>query len=224
MKTTKKFGYYAFALLGATVLLFSSCNKDDEQPNTVTDIDGNEYKTVTIGSQVWMAENLKTTKYNTGTSIPNVAINTDWSNLTSGAYAWYQNNETSYKSEYGGMYNWYAVNTGSLCPTGWRVPTDADWTQLTDFVGSNPGTKLKAKSGWVDSGNGTDDYGFSALPGGYRYDGIFLALGNHGYWWSSNQLDATNAGGRSMHYDLGSVAGDNYNKKGGFNVRCVKAN
>jgi len=155
---------------------------------SMTDIDGNTYKTVTIGTQTWMAENLKVTKYNDGTNIPNVTDDTEWGNLTTGAYCNY-NNDQSNVATYGRLYNWYAVNTGKLCPTGWHVPSDAEWTTLEDYLIANgynyDGTTIDNKiakamassSGWESYSEvgviGNDDYpekqnasGFTALPGG----------------------------------------------------------
>ena len=129
-----------------------------------TDIDGNTYKSVTIGTQEWMTENLRTSKYSDGTSIPNVTSNSDWESLSTGAWSHYDNDSSQYEATYGKLYNWYAVETGKLCPTGWHVPTDAEWTVLTDYLTANghngtEGTALKATSGWNSGGNGTDDYG-----------------------------------------------------------------
>lgn len=192
----------------------------------VTDADGNVYTTVVIGNQEWFAENLKTTKYNDGTPIPNVTNNTDWGNLRSGAYAWYNNNEANYKNTYGALYNWHAVNTGDLCPMGWHVPTDAEWTALTDYVGgeSVAATKLKATSGWFSGSNGTDEYGFSALPGGYRinFDSGFYDLRYFGAWWTST--GTTNSWTRYIYYDYRNVSRNSYAKEYGLSVRCVKNN
>jgi len=124
------------------LLLTNRCKKADDNNNKLppvivygldaNDIDGNVYHTVIIGTQIWMVENLKTTKYNDGTSIANVTDNVEWIGLTSPAYCWY-NNYTSYKTQFGALYNWYAVNTGKLAPTGWHVPSHAEWTTLTNF-------------------------------------------------------------------------------------------
>src|SRR6056297_2565672 len=184
--------------LVSTLLIFTACEKDeDDDPatddptneGTVTDIDGNVYSTVQIGDQVWMSENLKTTTYNDGASIDLVTDNTAWQNNTTGAYCWYDNDEAQYADTYGALYNWHAVNTGNLCPDGWHVPTDAEWTALEDYIASNghsgtEGTALKATSGWNNDRNGTDDYGFTALPGGGRSsDGAFGVIGGGGTWW-----------------------------------------
>ena len=139
--------------------------------NTVTDIDGNVYHTVKIGTQVWMVENLKTTKYNDGTPIPLVTANSSWAILTTPGYCFYNNDANVNKATYGAMYNWYIVNTGKLCPAGWHVPIDAEWTTLTNYLGSEnaAGGKLKefGISHWVTPNDGTtNSSGFTALPAG----------------------------------------------------------
>jgi uncharacterized protein (TIGR02145 family) len=220
--------FYAFILLQLIVITISGCKKNEYGKQiTAKDIDGNTYSTVTIGNQEWFAENLRTTKYNNGSAIPNITSSSEWSILTSDAYAWYNNDEATYKETYGALYNWYAVETGNLCPTGWRVPSEEDWTILTDYVGSKVGNKLKATSGWNSGGNGTDDFGFSAIPAGgrYYYYGFFGNLGSIGSWWSSTEYDEALACYRFLHYSSESLTGDYYNyKKHGFSVRCVRDN
>jgi len=196
---------------------------------TVTDSDGNAYNTVKIGDQVWMAENLKTTKYNDGmTAIPLVTDNTAWSNLTTGAYCWYNNDEATYGDTYGALYNWYTVNTGNLCPTGWHVPSDADWTTLTTYLGgvSVAGGKLKetGTTHWTTPNTGaTNEVGFTAFPGGYRFiDVSFLGIGDIGSWWSSTEYAPPHAWFRYLGYDDADVGGNYTNKKSGFSVRCLR--
>lgn len=194
----------------------------------VRDYDGNVYGVVTIGTQIWMAENLKTTKYNDGTAIPLVTDNTEWLNLTAGAYCWYNNNEATYKDTYGALYIWYTVNTGNLCPTGWHVPTDTEWTTLTDYLGgtSIAGGKLKetGTTHWTTPNTGaTNETGFTALPGGNRSgSGTFSNVGIYGYWWSTTEYNASSARTRSLLYSKSSVGGDAYSKKIGFSVRCLR--
>jgi uncharacterized protein (TIGR02145 family) len=110
----------------------SSLKPQNPQGGTVTDIDGNVYHTVVIGNYIWFKENLKTTSYNDGTKIPNLTGSTDWLGSTEGAYCWYDNNESNSKT-YGALYNWYAVNTGRICPEGWRVPKDQEWKYLEGY-------------------------------------------------------------------------------------------
>jgi uncharacterized protein (TIGR02145 family) len=175
-----------------------------EFPPTGTFTDSRDrktYKYVTIGKQVWMAENLAYKP-------------------SSGNYWAYKNNSSNV-NKYGYLYDWQTAK--NVCPTGWHLPSDAEWTQLENFVGSNPGTKLKAKSGWSHNGNGTDDYGFSALPGGYRYSyGNFLNIGVGGGWWSATEGSADSAWYRSMGYDLSDVDRYDVVKELGFSVRCLR--
>jgi len=202
--------------------------KSSNTGSTVTDIDGNVYSTVQIGDQLWMAENLKTTTYSNGTPINLVENDTDWENLTTGAYCWYDNDQAQYAETYGALYNWYAVNTGNLCPDGWHVPTDEEWTALENYIASDghsgtEGEALKAIYGWDDNGNGTDDYGFTGLPGGFRYgNGTFYPIDKDGYWWSSTEYDAFSAWTRYLDYDSGCVTRHNYDKTYGLSVRCLR--
>ncbi len=193
------------------------------------DADGNNYTSVTIGTQTWMVENLKTTKYNDGTSIPNVTDNTAWYNLSTPAYCWYNNDATTYKNTYGALYNWYAVNTAKLAPTGWHVPTDTEWTTLTTFLGSESLASYKLKetgaTHWNSPNTGTtNSSGFTALPGGSRYvDGTYISIGNSGQWWSSSENSNNYVWFRSMNYNQVGVTRDfRYGKVDGFSVRCVK--
>lgn len=195
---------------------------------TVTDIEGNVYKTVTIGTQIWMAENLKTTKYNDGTTIPNVTDNTTWAGLTTGAYCWY-NNDIGYKTTYGALYNWFAVNTGKLCPIGWHVPTKNEWSTLIYYFGdiyvAGGAMKETGTVHWIAPNTGaTNSSGFSGLPGGERswYDGTFRNIGSNGDWWNTIELDI-NQGWEGYLYSLGSNAGQSSAKKQkGLSVRCLK--
>lgn len=185
---------------------------------------GHTYNIVTIGTQEWTVENLRTTVFNDGTAISKVTEPATWTNLKTSAYCAYNNDETI-ASSHGYLYNWFAVFTGKLAPAtgGWRVPTDEDWTKLSNFIGSNAGTKLKAKSGWNSSGNGTDDYGFSALPGGYRnFAGHFSDLGNFGICWSSTEKDTDYAWSHAMYHNSAEVIRYGYNKGYGFSVRLVR--
>ena len=201
--------------------------------STLTDIDNNHYRIVQIGSQVWMAENLKTTKYNDGTAIPLVTDSTAWLNLTTPGYCWYNNDAATYKNTYGALYNWYVVNTGKLAPTGWHVPTDAEWTILTTYLGGDSiaGGKMKS-TGTIEAGTGlwyspntgaTNESGFTAVPAGFRDgNGTFSNIGGYGYWWSSSEDYTTNAWLRYLTYDNSNVYRiDNY-EYAGFSVRCVR--
>ena len=177
-----------------------------------------------------MAENLKTTKYNDGTAIPLVTDNNTWANLTTPAYCWYNNDATTYKSIYGARYNWYSVSTGKLCPTGWHVPTDAEWTILTSFLGgeSVSGAKMKetGTSHWGSPNTGaTNESGFSAIPNGHRYDyGAFGGINDFDSWWSSTESTSYNAWYRYVYFDRINSARNNGDKPDGFSVRCISGN
>lgn len=211
---------------------------------SITDIDGNLYNTVLIGSQCWMAENLKTTTYKNGTAIPNVTDANAWSSLTTGAYVWWDN-DISWKGPYGALYNWYAVvDPNRLCLTGWHIPSDDEWTALTDFIGGTSppnGGKLKSchqvnspLGGDCNTADhprweehyiyyGTDDFGFSGLPGGYReFMGTFTNFGYSGNWWSATGYSPTNALNRSLGFSSGEVYRIGYSKGYGFSVRCIR--
>mgnify|MGYP001192070860 CR=1 FL=1 len=226
-----------FIVIGLFTLV--GCGTSKINTSTTTDVDGNTYKTVKIGTQEWMSENLRITKYSDGTPIPNVTDNNQWTNLTTGAWCHYNNN-SQHEATYGKLYNWYAVNTNKLCPKGWHVPTDAELTILTDYLSANGHRRktldaLKSKSDWNyksdgTSGNGTDDYGWFGLPGGYRYiNGNFDYIGYGGYWWSSSEHDADDAWFPDDAWYRGLDDYDDYetiprstSKIYGFSVRCLR--
>ena len=222
---------YQLLILGLGLILVStnSCKKDGDSTPTVKDIDGNIYHTVKIGSQVWMVENLKTTHYRDGTSIQNVTDGTVWHNLTTGAYCNY-NNDANNPITYGRLYNWYAVrDSRNIAPTGWHVPSDVDWTTLTNYLGGEDiaGGKLKEAGIWHwgnPNTEATNKTGFTALPGGWRSDyGIFVNVGYLGCWWSSTENDTQDyAWSRYMHYTSAESFRYKTGKNCGFSVRCVK--
>jgi len=222
-------------LLKAMVLVFiftTSCSKDDKNDspsNTITDSDDNTYNTVTIGTQIWMKENLKTTKYNDGVAIPYVTSNSDWASTSTPAMSWYNNDEATNKATYGGLYNWYATNTGKLCPTGWHVPTDTEFTTLRDFLGgeSVAGGKLKEAGTihWMTPNTGaTNESGFNAVPSGTRTgnDGPFYYLGQDGHFWSSTSFSSGTAYHWYTYYNTASFSSGNTLKNTGYAIRCVK--
>ena len=221
-----------YATTDVDSVIFYNPNPIDTTTNsTITDVDGNVYTSVTIGTQEWMSENLRTTKYSDGTPIPNVTVNTEWGNLSTGAWCNYDNSSSN-DATYGKLYNWYAVNTNKLCPTGWHVPTEAEWDVLTDYLTANghsgsEGTALKATSGWNDyngqSGNGTDDYGWLGLPGGNRASsGDFGNIGNSGRWWSSSQSITHDAWIRYLSGSNEAVDAGYVDLRSGFSVRCLR--
>jgi uncharacterized protein (TIGR02145 family) len=199
------------------------------ETGTISDSDGNTYSTIVIGSQTWMTENLKTTKYKDGsTAIPNITDNTVWSNLITPGYCWYNNSESTYKNNYGALYNGYAVSTENLCPTGWHVPSNIEWTTLTDYLGgeSVAGDKLKEAGTihWInDNVTATNETGFLSLPGGERdLNGEFSSNGSEGIWWGSTKYDADNLWYRGMYYNESGVGGGYDPEKRGLSVRCLK--
>jgi len=179
---------------------------------------------------------MKVTHYRNGDSIPNVTDNTEWHDLTTDAYCNYDNDANN-ATTYGSLYNWYAVDDSrNIAPEGWHVPSDEEWKQLEiylgmsqseadnyDWRGTDEGSKLKATSGWCSSGNGTDDYGFSALPGGYRSNyGYYYHMGYGAYFWSSTQPSSYPAWYRVLNYYGSDISRYYYYKQGGFSVRCVR--
>ncbi len=194
--------------------------------NGATDIDGNTYASIIINGQEWMQQNLAVTKYRNGDPIPTGLNNTTWQNTTNGAYAIY-NNDAANNTLYGKLYNWYAVNDSrGLCPTGWHVPSDAEWTTLeTNLGGSSvPGGKMKSTTGWNSPNTGaTNSSGFTAFPGGFRDDvGTYDYIGYLGYWWSSTEYDSNYAWYRILYYDYSNVDRNGLTKPYGFSVRCVR--
>lgn len=199
---------------------------------TVSDIDGNSYKTIPVGPLVWMAQNLKTTKFKDGTNIPIVKEYVDWTNSLAPGYCWYDNNDSVYKDIYGAFYNWFAVSTGQLCPDGWHVPSDAEWQLLIDYLGGErkAGSKLKeaATNNWILSNkDATNESGFTGLPAGLRNanDGTFYGQGSIGAWWTTTETSASLFGAawsRWVHGDTTVVSRKEIYKKDGFTVRCVK--
>jgi uncharacterized protein (TIGR02145 family) len=195
--------------------------------NTVTDIDGNVYKTVTIGTQTWMVSNLRVTHYRNGEIIANLPVDADWDSATS---AWCDySNVAANGAKYGHLYNWYAVNDSrNIAPVGWHVPTDAEWTTLTTYLGgeSVAGGKLKESGilNWLSPNtNATNETGFSALPGGNRdFNGTFYNVGYSSDWWSSTNYDSANARYRNMGFNHGYVVSLYNNKLSGMSVRCIR--
>ena len=240
MKTNNAFGILLAAILLCTV----GCNPVYEPKfgDTVTDVDGNVYNTVTIASQTWMTENLRTTHYNDKSAITLITDSASWGKPSTAGYCWYQNDSVANKSSYGALYSWYAVNSGILAPKGWHVASADEWLTLENNVSSYISTSktlakvLAATTGWSRSlsqgmpGNYpaiNNASGFAALPGGYRlnYFRSFSKMDSLGAWWTSTQSDTVRyAIGMSIRYDQSSVDRRAYSKWCGFSVRCVKDN
>jgi uncharacterized protein (TIGR02145 family) len=217
------------------LLINTQCNRNHN--GTVRDIDGNVYRTLLIGDFWWMAENLKSTRFIDSEVIPCISDQSVWLRMQSSAFCFYQNNE-SYIDTSGLLYNWYAVNSGKLCPAGWRVPTDNEWKQIEGIAdtkyeagdsvwdkmglrGFDAGQRLKSESGWRKGVTGTDNLGFSALPGGERLT-RFYAGGSSGFWWTGTEASTSSAFYRSLIYAYEYVARDTHPKRMGFSVRCIK--
>jgi len=229
MEVVLQSGVETHALTEITNVTFSASalNGCSGGINTVTDIDGNIYPIIEIGNQCWTKENLKTTKYADGSVIPNVTSDSQWTGLTTGAWANYENSAVN-DAVYGKLYNWYTVaDPRNVCPTGWHVPTDAEWRTLTDFLGEElvVGGKMKSTTGWQAPNTGaTNESGFSGLPGGglFNFNGTFNDVGYIGYWWSSSEFFTSIAWYRSLAYDDVVTGRDANFKHWGFSVRCLR--
>ncbi len=200
-------------------------NKNTE---IITDIDGNIYHTITIGTQVWMVENLKTTKYNDGTEIPFITDTAEaWYELNSPGYCWYNDDESNRKTT-GALYNFYALDTGKLCPNGWHVPSDEEWTILTEFIGGEhiAGGKMKetGTSHWLSPNTGaTNSSGFTALHSGFRGKKGFIPLSiGTALFWSSTAFDDADGWTRYLLFDSEAIGRNNGGKYHGFSIRCLK--
>ena len=209
------------------------------QTGTVNDIEANTYNTIGIGSQIWMAENLKTTKYNDGTAIPYITDRITWAAATASAYCDYHDNPSN-STTFGRLYNWYAVDKNAsskvasnggknVCPTGWHVPTDVEWTTLTTELGgeSVAGGKLKETgiTHWASPNTGaTNETGFTALPCGYHddYGDYYYGTGGGGGWWSSTESLTASGWYRLMRFDWVYVERSYASKRYGFSIRCLK--
>jgi len=209
------------------VMMLASCTgggtKDEEPPNKTTL--SNE---VAIGEQVWMTQNLDVDKFRNGEVIPEAKTEGQWKAYgEAGEAAWcYYNNDSANGLIYGKLYNWYAVSDSrGLAPVGYHIPSDAEWTVLTDYLGGEEkaGAKMKSKQGWAEDGNGTNSSGFSGLPGGGRYDdGAFYNVGKYGTWWSCTKYSTFGAWFRFLDYYTGNVYRDDDIEEEGFSVRCLR--
>ena len=218
-------------IMGILLMIIPGCQKSDAHNDpsvTVTDIDGNIYNTITIGTQVWMKENLKTTRYRTGELIPNVTDPTQWYNIITGAYCDYDNNPVN-SATYGRLYNWYAVNSGNLAPAGWHIPSDAEWVTLENYLGdaSLAGGKLKetGTTHWQSPNTAaSNETGFTGLPGGYRSStGSYYEITYKGVWWTSTTgTDISYAYYRFLDFNIGFIIRNEDYKVDGYSVRCIR--
>ncbi len=244
--------HYALICLLSFTLIMNSCEKDDENTpsspyngkttaifntaktyGTMTDQDGNVYKTITIGTQTWMEENLRTTKYRDGSAIPNVTDNTAWTELTTGAYCTYENTKDEvFIATNGMLYNWYAAtDSRNIAPEGWHVPSDAEWTTLIDFLGREDiaGGEMKeiGTTHWESPNTGaTNKSGFTCLPSGFRFDsyggGTFEDEGYQDIYWSSTAEGALRAHYRRIFYSSAFIDPGNMGNTHGLSLRLIK--
>lgn len=196
--------------------------------NALRDVDGNVYKTVKIGNQIWMAENLKTTKLRDGTAIQNITTDDQWKALETAAFCWFDNNDNN-KNTYGALYNWHCVKTNKICPLGWHVPTYAEYTTLMEQVGgrTEAGGKLKeaGTANWFPPNtNATNEVGFNGLPSGYRQvHGPFKDLGKIAVFWTSTPYRSYDSYSVRLDFNLKEMGtSSNGDNKHGYSIRCVK--
>lgn len=227
MKKRSRIWIYSIFVIGFLLILSNSCKKVSDNTNPA-DIDGNVYHTVTIGTQVWMVENLKVTHYRNGDAIPNITDDVAWGNLTTGAFCDY-NNTPANSTTYSKLYNFYTVSDSrNICPTGWHVPTNVEFAALTTYLGgeSIAGGKLKEAGTvhWQSPNTGaTNESGFTALPGGNREEnGSYDSMTDSGNWWSSIESSSINAYFSWMDNVDANLYSGTFTKKAGFSVRCVK--
>jgi uncharacterized protein (TIGR02145 family) len=194
----------------------------------ITSCEGDAFNNITIASQEWMTENLNVDKFRNGDPIPEAKTDEEWIKAIENKQpAWcYYDNDPANGEKYGKLYNGYAVSDSrGLAPVGWHVPSDAEWTVLTKTLGGEAvaGMKLKSTSGWIDSGNGTNESGFSGLPSGLRYGrGPFSDIGKIGYWWSSAKKVSSPAWFRGLKYTNVTVRRSLSGKSVGMSVRCIR--
>ena len=228
MKKVNRF--WALPLIVGTVMLFTNGCEKEKESTTVTDVDGNVYNTVIIGTQIWLTENLKTTRYQNGDLIGTTdPLTLDISLETTPKYQWaYEGNESN-ADTYGRLYTWYAaIDSRNICPAGWHLPTDAEWETLTTYLGgeSVAGGKLKetATTHWQSPNtDATNVVNFTALPAGYRgQDGIWFGIENYCYWWSSTENTMISAWNRALSYGSGAMGRNASFERNGLSVRCVK--
>jgi uncharacterized protein (TIGR02145 family) len=227
MTSLKKTLVYPIWISGFLMLLTGSCKKSSDNAG-ITDIDGNVYHSISIGTQVWLVENLSVKHYRNGDVIPSVTDGTTWSSLSTGAYCDYDNSEGN-SLTYGRLYNYFTVtDSRGLCPTGWHVPGASEFTTLTAYLGGETvaGGKLKetGTAHWQTPNEGaTDESGFKALPGGYRFDtGAFDGIGSYADFWALTEPEVWRL---NLRYDTQDLTIINLVPKNyGFSVRCIKDN
>lgn len=235
MKPTRTLWMKLFLLIGILILMSAGCGNDNDGSSntlpinpTLTDIDGNEYNQVTIGTQVWIQENLKVTRYRDGSSISHITSDDEWEKTGKGAWCYYEN-DAGYAPEYGCLYNWYAASDSrNVCPLGWHVPTNDEWKTLLTFLGGweHAGGKLKeaGTAHWAAPNTGaTNESGFTGLPGGSRVNGgIFNNdIDLYGWWWSSTMPDNF-AFALGLYYEVAWADHTELSPSWGLSIRCIQ--
>lgn len=218
-----------FLLTSILFFLFTgiSCKKD-KPAEIVKDFDGNIYHTVKIGSQTWMVENLKTTHLNTGEPITEIKNDAGWGGIPQVSFCWYQYDESSYKTPYGGLYNKLAVETGKLAPYGWRVPTNEDWDILIDYLGGATvaGEKMKetGTAHWLSASKSTNESGFTGIGSGSVTDNGFFFFKNLGFYLTATQPMADETSMYILSSGGGNISKSSFAGNAGYSVRCIKGN
>lgn len=201
----------------------SSLNYD-----SISDIEGNIYKTIQIGEQTWMAENLRTSTYNDSTKIPYVIDDMQWEELHSDGYCWYNNDSAKYSNIYGALYNWYVVEDDKICPEGWHIPNNDEWDVLSNLFGGNNNSGVKLKEVGLyhwDSPNSevTNESGFTAIPGGVRDgSGSYTGLGHNGYWWNIDEFSLYFSNHKALYNNNAHFNTYSTHKQYGMSIRCIK--
>lgn len=228
MKNTVKVIHGIIFHILSLVISISSFGCKENGNNSSLETNKDTIGIVTIGNQVWMSKNLDLETFRNGDSILQAKNEEEWINAGQNkqpAWCYYDNNHVN-GTKYGKLYNWYAVNDSrGLAPTGFHIPNDLEWTQLTDFLGGQftAGYKMKSPTGWCSFGNGDNSSKFNGLPGGLRdFSGKFYVICDVGLWWSLTEYDALNVWLRSLNYDTGSVGRNDVGKEFGLSVRCLK--
>ena len=215
-------------IYGVFLFLLYACEKGEDSPGPVSDIDGNIYETVAIGNQVWMAENLRTTRLNDGTEIKLISKSQEWNSTGEPAFSWYNNDSSLFKVPYGALYNGFAATNENICPAGWHMPDSEEWTVLIEFLGGTEtaGGKLKEEglTQWHSPNTGADNSSsFSALPAGMRYfEGTFSSLSYFTAFWSVSEAGNASHYFVSLSYLDSRATLSSKSKKQGFSIRCVR--
>ena len=220
------------------IIIVGSCKKKETKtesncpiavipdPTTVKDIDGNVYPIVKICGKFWMAENLRTTRYNDGLAIPTNLSNAAWGAMTTGAFSIYDSSMVTLNSAFGKLYNWYAASSSKLAPAGWHVATEVEWNELVTCLGGQAvaGGKMKTTTFWNTPNTGADNSsGFNALPSGYRNtSGMYSLIGNSAYFWASDERNSTQGEYLLLNNNFATTAQNGATKQFGNPVRCVR--